>query len=94
MRTNQRLVATIVTAAAFAAPAAASAMPAPPPSAGTAMTPPAFHVSGTTDRVAPRDLVASGVGTVTVLLLTGGSLAAGLAGGVGGSRLRRRHSLA
>jgi hypothetical protein len=42
-----------------------------------------------------RDItVDSGVGTATVLLLTGGGIVAGMAGSLGGSRLRRRHSLA
>jgi hypothetical protein len=92
MRTNHRLVATAIATAALVAPAAAAAMPAPPVGTGSAMIPPATHVGD--QQAIPRAIVESGVGTVTVLLLTGGGLAAGLAGGLGGSRLRRRHSLA
>jgi hypothetical protein len=93
MRTNRRLVATVISAAALAAPAAAPAMPAPL-DAGSSTTRPADHVGAARTAPLRPDVVASGVGTVTVLLLTGGGVAAGLAGGLGGGRLRRRHSLA
>jgi hypothetical protein len=86
MRTNQRLVATVVSAAALAAPAAASAMPAE------------LNAGGSTPEVraapARNVIVESGAGTVTMVLLTVGGLTAGMAGGLGGTRLRRRHSLA
>jgi hypothetical protein len=93
MRTNQRLVATVIASAALAAPAAASAMPAPV-AAESAGAPSAYRVGDPQPAPIPRGIVESGVGTVTVLLLMGGGVAAGLAGGLGGSRLRRRHSLA
>jgi hypothetical protein len=93
MRTNKRLAVTVIAYAALAAPAAASAMPAPLASGGPPVSPP-YPAGHARPASIPRGIVESGVGTVTVLLLTGGGVAAGLAGGLGGSRLRRRHSLA
>jgi hypothetical protein len=88
MRTNKRLVATVISAAALAAPAGASAM-LPPPPYDTAPAGDAPSAS-----VARQAIADSGVGTVTVLLLTGGGLVTGMAASLGGTRLRRRHSLA
>jgi hypothetical protein len=88
MRTNKRLVATVISAAALAAPAGASAMIAPPP------YPDGFTSDPPRAAASHEVVVDSGVGAVTVLLLTGSGLVAGMAGSFGGSRLRRRHSLA
>lgn len=80
----------VTAAAALAVPAGAVAMPAAPdPPTG-----PAINASSRTVSPVSRQVgTDGGAGTVTVLLLAGGALAVGLAGGVGGSRLAGRQSL-